>query len=42
MQSSLHAVPLYQRLGHKRSTSVRSGPCFDGNDFPYQPMKKAL
>jgi len=42
MQSSLYAVPFYQALGYKRSTGVRSGPCFDGADFPYQPMKKLL
>jgi len=42
MQSSLYAVPFYQALGYKRSTGVRSGPCFDGTDFPYQPMKKLL
>lgn len=42
MQSSLYAVPFYQALGYRRSTGVRTGPCFDGVDFPYQPMKKIL
>jgi len=42
MQSSLYAVPFYQALGYKRSTGVRSGPCFDGVGFRYQPMKKLL
>jgi len=42
LQSTLHAIPFYERLGYKRSTGVRSGPCFDGDGFRYQPMKKAL
>jgi len=42
MQATLYAVPFYQRLGYVRSTGVRSGPCFDGTDFRYQPMKKDL
>jgi len=42
MQATLYAVPFYKSLGHKRSTGVRSGPCFDGTDFKYQPMKKVL
>lgn len=42
MQSSLFAVPFYESLGYRRSTGVRTGPCFDGAGFPYQPMKKVL
>jgi GNAT superfamily N-acetyltransferase len=42
LQSTLYAVPFYQALGYRRSTGVRSGPCFDGIGFPYQPMKKTL
>jgi len=42
MQATLYAVPFYQSLGFKRSTGVRTGPCFDGVDFPYQPMRKDL
>ena len=42
LQSSLYAVPFYQSLGYKRSTGIRSGPCFDGTGFRYQPMKKLL
>jgi len=42
MQSSLYAVSFYQTLGYRRSTGVRTGPCFDGEGFPYQPMKKSL
>jgi GNAT superfamily N-acetyltransferase len=42
MESSLYAVPFYQALGYVRSTGVRTGDCFDGTDFPYQPMKKIL
>lgn len=38
--SSLFAIPFYQRLGYKKTTGVRSGPCFDGEWFPYQPMIK--
>ncbi len=42
MQATLYAVPFYQNLGYRKSTSVRSGPCFDGTGFKYQPMKKVL
>jgi len=42
LQSTLLAVPFYQKLGYKRSTGVRSGRCFDGDGFRYQPMKKLL
>ena len=42
LQSTLFAVPFYQALGYKRSTGIRSGPCFEGSGFKYQPMKKAL
>ena len=42
LQSTLYAVPFYQSLGCKRSTGIRSGPCFDGTGFRYQPMKKVL
>jgi GNAT superfamily N-acetyltransferase len=42
LQSTLYAVPFYLRLGYKRSTGVRSGACFDGIGFTYQPMKKRL
>ena len=38
--SSLFAVAFYQRMGYKKTTGVRSGPCFDGDWFPYQPMIK--
>lgn len=38
--SSLFAIPFYQRLGYKKTTGVRSGPCFEGEWFPYQPMIK--
>jgi len=42
MQATLYAVPFYQSIGYVRSTGVRSGPCFEGEFFPYQPMKKVL
>jgi len=42
LQSTLYAVPFYQCLGYTRSTGVRSGSCFDGAGFKYQPMKKLL
>lgn len=38
--SLLFAIPFYQRMGYKKTTGVRSGPCFDGEWFPYQPMIK--
>ncbi len=42
LQASLYAIPFYQALGYKRSTGVRSGSCFDGTGYKYQPMKKTL
>lgn len=42
MQATLYAVPFYQSLDYKRSTGVRTGSCFDGTGFKYQPMKKVL
>jgi len=42
LAASLYAVGFYQHLGYKRSTGVRHGPCFDGEGFPTQPMKKRL
>jgi putative acetyltransferase len=42
LQSTLNAVPFYEKLGYRRSTGVRSGPCFEGTGFRYQPMKKTL
>jgi GNAT superfamily N-acetyltransferase len=40
VSSSLYAIPFYTRLGYKKTTGVRSGPCFDGTGFKYQPMRK--
>jgi GNAT superfamily N-acetyltransferase len=40
VSSSLYAIRFYTRLGYKKTTSVRSGPCFDGTGFEYQPMRK--
>ena len=42
LASSLYAVPFYAKMGYKKSTGVRSGRCFDGQEFPYQPMRKVL
>ena len=42
LQSSLYAVPFYQRMGYKKSTGVRAGRSFDGEGFLSQPMKKML
>jgi GNAT superfamily N-acetyltransferase len=42
LQSSLYAVPFYQRLGYKKSTGVRKGRSFQGEGFLSQPMKKVL
>jgi hypothetical protein len=38
----LYAVPFYQKLGYKKSTGVRAGWSFAGQDFKWQPMKKIL
>ena len=40
VSSSLYAIGFYTRLGYKKTTGVRSGPCFDGTGFKYQPMRK--
>lgn len=40
--SSLYAVPFYLKLGYKKTTGMRTGACFDGDYFPYQPMIKRL
>ncbi|MBN1402202.1 MAG: GNAT family N-acetyltransferase [Anaerolineae bacterium] len=40
LQATLEAVPFYLALGYKRSTGVRTCTIFDGEGFPYQPMKK--
>lgn len=42
VSSSLYAVPFYQHLGYKKTTGVRSGRCFEGTGFEWQPMKKTL
>lgn len=42
LASSLYAVPFYLALGYRKSTGVRTGRCFDGQGFPFQPMRKQL
>lgn len=42
LSSTLYAVPFYQKVGYKKSTGVRTGWSFDGQDFRWQPMKKIL
>lgn len=42
LAASLFAVPFYQHLGYKKSTGQRIGTSFDGEGFPFQPMKKIL
>jgi GNAT superfamily N-acetyltransferase len=42
LASTLYAVPFYQRLGYKKSTGVRTGWSFAGENFKWQPMKKIL
>jgi GNAT superfamily N-acetyltransferase len=42
VSSSLYAIPFYTQMGYKKTTGVRSGPCFDGTGFKYQPMRKRL
>jgi len=42
LASTLYAVPFYQKLGYKKSTGVRAGWSFAGQDFKWQPMKKIL
>lgn len=40
--ATLFGIPFYRNLGYKKTTGVRSMPCFDGADLPYQPMIKTL
>jgi predicted N-acetyltransferase YhbS len=40
--ATLFAVPFYSKMGYKKTTGVRSMPCFDGTGLPYQPMQKVL
>ncbi len=42
LSATLYAVPFYQKLGYKKSTGVRAGWSFDGQNFKWQPMKKIL
>ena len=42
LASTLYAVPFYESLGYKKSTGVRRGWSFDGENFQWQPMKKIL
>lgn len=42
LASTLFAVPFYESLGYKKSTGVRRGWSFAGQDFQWQPMKKVL
>ncbi len=42
LAASLYAVPFYERLGYKKSTGQRLGRSFDGQGFPFQPMKKRI
>lgn len=42
LQATLYAVPFYIKMGYRRSTGVRKAKIFDGEGFPYQPMKKIL
>ena len=42
LASTLYAIPFYKRLGYKKSTGIRAGWSFAGEDFKWQPMKKIL
>jgi len=42
LASTLYAIPFYQSLGYKKSTGIRAGWSFAGEDFKWQPMKKSL
>lgn len=42
LAASLYAVPFYTKLGYKKTTGPRTMACFDGQGFPYQPMRKVL
>ena len=42
LAASLHAVPFYTKVGYKKAAGVQSMDCFEGKDFPYQPMRKFL
>ena len=42
LAATLYAVPIYQAVGYKKSTGIRSGWSFGGRGLKYQPMKKVL
>ena len=42
LMSTSYAVPFYQSVGYKKSTSIRKMKSFEGEGLDYQPMKKVL
>lgn len=40
--ATLYAVPFYLRMGYEKTGEVETGPCFDGDHFMWQPMRKVL
>ncbi len=40
--ATLYAVPFYRRMGYENIGEVETGPCFDGEYFMWQPMRKVL
>ncbi len=42
VSAPLHLIDFFLRLGYKRSTGIRSTPCFPNGSLPCQPMKKQL
>ena len=42
LAATLYAIPFYEAVGYKKSTSIRNGWSFEGQGLKYQPMKKEL
>jgi len=40
--ATLYAIPFYLRMGYEKIGDVETGPCFDGEYFMWQPMRKVL
>lgn len=40
--ATLYAIPFYMRMGYEKIGEVETGPCFDGDYFMWQPMRKVL
>jgi GNAT superfamily N-acetyltransferase len=40
--ATLYAIPFYLSMGYEKVGDVETGPCFEGDYFMWQPMRKML